>query len=96
MDLLGVTPDDDPEGRWAMADPARLLPTGLRTVLVHGENDDAVPVGCATAYAEAARAAGDPCELRILPGVGHFEFLDPATSAWSAAAAAVTDLLRDP
>lgn len=94
VDLLGTTPDNDPEGRWAAADPARLLPTGIPTVLVHGQHDDAVPVGCANAYVAAAQAAGDPCRMRYLPGVGHFEFLDPRTAAWAAAADATADLLR--
>lgn len=94
LDLVGSAPEADPEGRWAAADPARLLPTGVRTVLVHGADDAPVPIGGAIAYAEAARAAGDESELRVLPGVGHFEFLDPHSSAWSAAAQAVADLLN--
>ncbi|MGQ0467391.1 MAG: alpha/beta hydrolase family protein [Sporichthyaceae bacterium] len=93
LDLVGSAPDDDPEQHWAAADPARLLPTGARTILVHGADDGPVPIGGAIAYVEAARALGDPCELRTLPGVGHFEFLDPASSAWAATAEAIADLL---
>lgn len=81
-DLLGASPGRDPEGRWATADPAQLLPTGLRTICLHGGADPNVPVGCAAAYVAAARAAGDAAELRELPGVGHFEFIDPGSSAW--------------
>ena len=38
-----------------------------------------------TSYAAAARAAGDPCELRILTGVGHFEHIDARSYVWHAA-----------
>ena len=33
-------------------------------------------------YCAAAEALGDPCELRILPGTGHFEHIDASTEAW--------------
>jgi acetyl esterase/lipase len=92
LDLMGGPPDS-PDGRWNAADPARLLPTGQRTLLLHGVNDDAVPLGCAQSYAAAAIAAGDRCVLEELPGVGHFEFLDPASSAWARAVAAVDGLV---
>ena len=41
--LLGGSPDEQPD-RYAAADPARLLPTGVPTVLVHGTLDEDVPV----------------------------------------------------
>lgn len=82
--LLGVKPDADPEGRYVFADPARLLPTGIPTICVHGTEDEEVPIGCAAAYVDAARAAGDPAQLHELPGVGHFEPIDPTSTAWPA------------
>ncbi|HEY3604933.1 MAG TPA: alpha/beta hydrolase [Sporichthyaceae bacterium] len=94
LDLMGAGPDAA-DGRWDAADPARLLPTGLRTVLLHGVADDAVPVGCARSYAAAAQAAGDPCVLTELPGVGHFEFIDPTSAAWPHVRGAVDGLLAD-
>jgi acetyl esterase/lipase len=94
LDLMGA-PMDAPDGRWNAADPARLLPTGLRTVLLHGVADDAVPVGCARSYAAAATAVGDPCVLTELPRVGHFEFIDPTSAAWARVLDAVDGLLRD-
>jgi pimeloyl-ACP methyl ester carboxylesterase len=36
------------------------------------------------AYERAARAAGDDVQLVALPGVGHFEHLDPGSEAWAA------------
>ncbi len=84
LDLLGAADPGELESRRRPADPAALLPTGVPTVLVHGARDDQVPPDCARSYTSAARAAGDPCELRLLPGVGHFEFLDPTSIAWPA------------
>ncbi len=95
-DLLGCAPDDDPQRRWAAADPARLVPTGIRTVLVHGAHDDAVPLECARSFFKAARDVGDPCKIRVLPNAGHFEFLDPNTKAWSEALAAAMTVLVGP
>jgi acetyl esterase/lipase len=92
LDLMGAGPDS-PDGRWNAADPARLLPTGLRTVLLHGADDDSVPLGCAQSYVAAARAAGDPCVLEELPGVGHYEFMDPRSVAWPPVMAAVAGLV---
>jgi pimeloyl-ACP methyl ester carboxylesterase len=64
------------------ADPMRRLPTGVPQLLVHGTEDDRVPIEHARRYVEAARAAGDDVELLELPGVGHFEPIDPASDAW--------------
>ena len=72
--------------RYAIASPAALLPIGVRQVLVHGERDGIVPADLSRAYARAAEAAGDPCELVELPGVGHFEVINAGHAAWRAAA----------
>jgi acetyl esterase/lipase len=72
------------EELFAGASPAELLPLGVPQLLVHGEDDAIVPVSMSRSYHEAAVAAGDPAELVVLPGVGHFEHLDPSSSAWQA------------
>jgi acetyl esterase/lipase len=91
--LLGAVDPAEAQDRRRLADPVALLPTGVPTVLVHGALDDAVPLGCAQSYAAAARAAGDPCELRVLPDVGHFEFLDPTSTVWPHVRSAAASLL---
>ena len=80
--LLGGTPAQVPE-RYAAADPTALLPTGVRSVLVHADGDDLVPIIQSTAYVKAATAAGDDCRLVRFDG-GHFEHLDPASAAVAA------------
>ena len=90
--LLGGPPRRHPD-RWAAADPARLLPTGVRTVLVHGTADRVVPVEVARSYVATARAAGDVPELRELPDVEHYALIDPLSPAWPAVLAAVAEAL---
>jgi dipeptidyl aminopeptidase/acylaminoacyl peptidase len=76
----------------APADPMQRLATGVPQLLVHGDLDDDVPVELSRRYADAARAAGDRCELLELPGVGHFEPIDPRAEAWSQVVAALDRL----
>jgi acetyl esterase/lipase len=89
--LLGGGPDAEPE-RYDQASPARRLPLGVRTALVHGTADTAVPVGCSRTYALAAARSGDDALLHELEGVGHFELIDPLSTAWPTVLAAVRRL----
>ncbi len=78
----------DPEqhaDRYALASPRERLPLGIPQLVLHGERDDTVSVRIATSYAAAARAAGDPCELVLLSGTGHFEHIDASAPAWHVA-----------
>jgi acetyl esterase/lipase len=77
--LLGGSPRQHPE-RYLQADPTELLPTGVRSVLIHGIGDDIVPVSQSEAYHLAARRAGDDCSLERLEG-DHFIHLDPNSEA---------------
>src|SRR5581483_4350846 len=64
--------------------PIDRLPLGVPQLLVHGTADDVVPAAISGAYRDAAVAVGDDVELVLLPGVGHYEHLDPASAAWQA------------
>jgi pimeloyl-ACP methyl ester carboxylesterase len=66
---------------FARLSPFERLPLGVPQLLVHGEDDDIVPAAISRAYVEAS---GGEAELVLLPGVGHFEHLDPASAAWQA------------
>jgi acetyl esterase/lipase len=81
--LVGGPPGKLPQ-RYDAASPVERLPLNLPQLLVHGEADDIVPPAIARRYHERALEAGDPCELVMLPGVGHMEHLDPGSSAWAA------------
>jgi acetyl esterase/lipase len=78
--FLGGSPAEQPQ-RYAAADPVRLLPTGSAVLCVHGSDDDVVPVEQSERYVQAAVAAGDPVELRVVPG-DHMTLIDPSSDAW--------------
>lgn len=81
VELAGGLPEKRPDA-YALADPIRRLPTGVPQLLAHGDADDRVPIEQSRRYARAAAAAGDRCELLELPGVGHFELIDPRGAVW--------------
>ena len=77
IDLMGGTPDEV-AARYAVGDPAALAPPPVPVLLVHGTDDDNVPVTQSEAYVEAA---GERAELRRVPG-DHFSVIDPGDDAW--------------
>jgi acetyl esterase/lipase len=87
--LLGGGPDEVPE-RYAATNPMQLIPLGKPTLIVHGADDETVPLKRSRLYAEAARAAGDPVEL-VEPSPGHHRVhIDPRSRAWQIVAEWVT------
>jgi acetyl esterase/lipase len=81
--LLDGTPEQQPD-RYAAASPAARLPLGVPALLTHGGEDDIVPPAMSEGFHAAARAAGDECELVMLPGEDHFGHLDVANPLWQA------------
>jgi acetyl esterase/lipase len=69
--------------RLAQSSPIELRPLGVPQWLVCGALDSLVPNDLAQAYVAAAKKAGDPVELTVVEGVGHFELVDPASTAWA-------------
>jgi acetyl esterase/lipase len=55
-------------------DPVRLAPLDADVLLVHGEDDEDVPASMSRGFPGA--------EVRIRPGEGHYEHIDPASGAW--------------
>jgi acetyl esterase/lipase len=90
-DLLGGGPEQQPQ-RYALADPARLIPLGVSVRIVHGIADDQVPCQMSRSYAARACAAGDDTVLTELPKFGHFGVIDPRSAAWPAVLAAFRGL----
>jgi len=81
QNLLGGTPDEVPD-RYAVADPAALTPPSVPVILVHGTADDRVPIGMSRAFRVG--------RLIELPGIGHFDLIDPASPAWNTVVAALS------
>jgi acetyl esterase/lipase len=85
-ELLGGGPDLVPD-RYDRVDPARRGPPGVPTVIVHGADDDRVPVAISRGYAGDGNAH---CRLFVLPGADHFGVIDPLSSAWPSVVTALT------
>jgi len=79
--------------RVAESSPIELLPLGLRQVLVCGRLDSLVPNELARASQTAATRAGDDVAVEVVEGAGHFELVDPMSTAWSTVYTAVRRLL---
>jgi acetyl esterase/lipase len=92
QEFLGGEPDEVPDA-YALADPARLLPFGVPQLLVHGADDDRVPLSLSRSFVERARAAGDDSRILELAGAGHFDVIDPRSAGWAAIERATADLL---
>ena len=88
--FLGGPPTGHPE-RYAVADPAALLPTGVPTVLVHGALDDTVPPEVSRAYVDAAGAAGQAVTLHERADADHDALIDPTSAAWPSVLTAVRE-----
>jgi dipeptidyl aminopeptidase/acylaminoacyl peptidase len=91
--LLGGGPTEVPD-RYAVADPIRSLPSGVPTVVVHGAEDDRVPLEVGRSYVTAARASGDDARLVELPDTEHFTVIDPRSAVWSTVLGALRALRR--
>ena len=89
--LLGGGPDALPD-RYASADPMAHLPLKVRTIIVHGVEDEEVPVELSRDYAESAQRAGDDTALVELAGVEHYAVIDPLSRAWPAVLEALRQL----
>ncbi len=92
VELLGGSFTDVPE-RFIAASPAAMLPLGIPQVLIHGTNDENVPLQVSQAYAEAAKTLKDPVTCIELEGVDHFDVIDPNSNAWAITIEALQKLI---
>jgi acetyl esterase/lipase len=85
--LMGGGPEELPD-RYGVADPMRLLPASMPTLLVHGIADETVSIELSRAYERAARADGSDVELVEIAGPAgrHRAHIDPRGAAWAAVA----------
>lgn len=92
-ELLGGSPREKPDS-YRQASPIELVPLGLKERLLHGAQDDIVPIEISRRFQAAAGAAGDDSRLIEIPDAGHFELIDPRSRAWAQVEAAVLDLVK--
>ena len=60
----------------------------------YGTADDAVPYAISKTYAENKKKSGEHVELITLPKTGHFEIVDPSSTAWKQVENAFISLTR--
>lgn len=89
--LLGGEPEEVPRVM-AEADPVALGPAPAPVVLVHGTEDDRVPLAVSYSWMEQVGAPGRD-RLVELPGCGHFGVIDPDHPAYAEVLAAVESLV---
>ena len=74
------------------ADPAVLTPA-VPVVLLHGRDDEIVPLGISESYLRRQGARGHPeVTLRPIEACGHFGLIDPEHPGFDEALAAVSQL----
>ena len=70
------------------------MPLGVRQRILHGRDDDVVPISISQGYVAAAVAKRDDATLTENPDAGHFELIDPQSSAWATVRRTVTSLVQ--
>jgi len=86
--------EEDLEVALVEASPRARLPIGVPQILAHAVDDEVVPPSQTTAYADAARAAGDDVTVLDISGGGHFALIDPGSQAWASVVRAMENRLR--
>jgi len=85
-EFIGGSPDEFP-AEYKAASPIELLPIEPPQILIHGTNDAVVPFTMSEAFVRKSSNA----RLIPLPGAGHSEVVDPATSEWQIVRQTLTD-----
>jgi acetyl esterase/lipase len=75
-EFLGGTPQQAPE-RYRAASPLELPIPQARQLIIHGVEDDVVPVDISRAYCERKRARKERVGFLALEGASHFDVIDP-------------------
>jgi acetyl esterase/lipase len=84
-ELLGGTPERVPE-RYAAVNPIELVPPPVPVLVVHGAEDQTIPLFRSREYVDAACAAGGDVELVVPSPGGHRTHVARSSAAWRAAA----------
>ncbi len=86
-DFLGGPPDD-----YADLDPVRMPDPPNRVVIVHGTDDERVPLRVSESYVASHPATS----LVRISGAGHFVLIDPESEAWPVVRRELTALAPRP
>jgi acetyl esterase/lipase len=91
--LVGGSPSQVRE-RYRQASPSRLLPTGVKQVLITGAQDKLVPPRLGQDYEAEAKKAGDDVTFFAIENAAHFEVIAPGSLAWPKVEEAVLSMLK--
>jgi acetyl esterase/lipase len=87
-EFMGGAPDKVPE-HYAEADPMEeKIAQTTKQWLIHGTNDDIVPVQFSRDYVSQKKAKGESAVLVEIPQAGHFDLIDPSSEAFKQVKAA--------
>jgi acetyl esterase/lipase len=90
--FLGGEPASVPE-HYREADPMQLRIPATQW-LIHGASDDTVPPFFSRNYAEQKRKRGEDVHYLEISTAGHFELVDPRSTAWPKVEGTVLHLLH--
>ena len=91
--VVGEFMGGPPGASYKEASPIECVPLGTPTRLIHGDNDDVVPIEISHRFVEAAVKAGDDSKLIALPGADHFAVIDPRSREWPIVEKTVLELI---
>jgi acetyl esterase/lipase len=90
VEFLGGKPGEMPD-HYREADPIKLKVKAVQR-LIHGTDDDVVPVEISRDYAKTKQPT-EKVTLTELPKTGHYELIDPQSTQWKTVEREVRSLL---
>jgi len=82
VEFLGGKPSEVTE-HYREADPMQIsIPRTTTQWLIHGAADDVVPASFSRNYAEEKKRRGEDVHYLEISTAGHFELIDPHSTAW--------------
>ena len=90
-EFLEGSPDEVPE-HYREASPIEIA-IKIPQRIVHGHDDDVVPVELSRSYVEKKSGQDEHVRLVEIPQAGHFELIDPRSKAWGTVERSVLELI---
>jgi acetyl esterase/lipase len=92
VEFLGGKPNEVAD-HYHEADPVQLQISKATEWLIHGSADNVVPPDFSRKYVEQKAKRGENVHLLEIQKAGHFELIDPRSTAWKQVEKTVFDLL---
>ena len=92
VEFLGGSPKEVPE-HYHEADPMQLKISATQW-LIHGASDDTVPSYLSRNYTQQKKSGGEDVHYLEISTAGHFDLIDPHSTAWPKVESTVLHLLQ--